>query len=82
MHRGSSPRHLNLEQGFPVKEKTAHLDSNARWWYTQKKPKSTTKQEKEQVARTELVMIPDVSHTLVMEKPVAFNALVDRFLRG
>ncbi len=36
----------------------------------------------EQVARTELVMIPDVGHTLVMEKPVEFNAAVDRFLRG
>ena len=36
----------------------------------------------EQVARTELVMMPDVGHTLVMEKPVEFNAAVDRFLRG
>ncbi len=36
----------------------------------------------EQVATSELVMMPDVGHTLVMEQPVAFNALVDRFLRG
>ena len=37
---------------------------------------------REQVATSELVMIPDVGHTLVMEQPVAFNVLVDRFLRG
>jgi 3-oxoadipate enol-lactonase len=35
----------------------------------------------EQVAGIELVMIPDVGHMLVMEKPVEFNAAVDRFLR-
>jgi pimeloyl-ACP methyl ester carboxylesterase len=34
----------------------------------------------EQVAGSELVMLPDVGHTLVMEKPAEFNALVDRFL--
>ena len=35
----------------------------------------------EQVTRSELVMLPDVGHTLVMEQPAEFNALVDRFLR-
>ena len=36
----------------------------------------------EQVAGSELVMIPDVGHTLVMEKPSEFNTLVDSFLQG
>ena len=35
----------------------------------------------EQVAASELVMIPDVGHTLVMEKPSEFNTLVDHFLQ-
>ncbi len=34
----------------------------------------------EQVAGSELVMIPDVGHTLVMEKPTEFNMLVAHFL--
>jgi pimeloyl-ACP methyl ester carboxylesterase len=34
----------------------------------------------EQVALAELVMLPDVGHTLNMEKPSEFNALLDRFL--
>jgi 3-oxoadipate enol-lactonase len=34
----------------------------------------------EQVGGAELVMLPDVGHTLNMEKPAEFNALVDRFL--
>jgi 3-oxoadipate enol-lactonase len=36
----------------------------------------------EQVAGSQLVMLPDVGHTLVMEKPLEFNTLVDHFLRG
>lgn len=36
----------------------------------------------EQIVGTESVIIPDVGHTLVMEKPAQFNALVDHFLRG
>lgn len=36
----------------------------------------------EQVAQSELVLLPDVGHMLVMEKPSEFNALVERFLRG
>lgn len=36
----------------------------------------------EQVAGSELVTIPDVAHTLAMEKPAEFNTLVDHFLRG
>lgn len=39
------------------------------------------KRVQEQVATSALVMIPDVGHTLVMEQPVAFNAVVDHFLR-
>jgi pimeloyl-ACP methyl ester carboxylesterase len=31
---------------------------------------------------TEQVIIPDVGHILVMEKPAEFNAVVDRFLHG
>jgi len=34
-----------------------------------------------QVAGSELVMIPGVCHTLVMEKPVEFNMLAAQFLR-
>ena len=34
----------------------------------------------EQVAGSELAMLRDVGHTLVMEQPAEFNALVDRFL--
>ena len=36
----------------------------------------------EGVAGAELVTIPDVAHTLVMEKPDEFNTVVERFLRG
>lgn len=36
----------------------------------------------EQVAGAELVMLPDVGHTLNMEKPTEFNALLERFLGG
>ncbi len=39
------------------------------------------KRVQEQVATSALVMIPDVGHTLVMEQPMAFNAVVDHFLR-
>ena len=35
----------------------------------------------QQIVETELVMIPDVGHTLVMDKPSEFNTLVDHFLR-
>jgi 3-oxoadipate enol-lactonase len=35
----------------------------------------------ESIAGSELVIIPDVGHTLVMEKPSEFNTLVDQFLR-
>lgn len=34
----------------------------------------------EQVANSELVMIPDVAHTLVMEKPDEFNGVVTQYL--
>ena len=34
----------------------------------------------EQVPGSELVMIPDVGHTLVMEKPSEFKTLVEHFL--
>ena len=36
----------------------------------------------EQIAGSELVRIPDVAHTLVMEKPAGFNLLVEQFLRA
>ncbi len=35
-----------------------------------------------QVTGAELVILPDVGHTLVMEKSAEFNMLVERFLRG
>jgi pimeloyl-ACP methyl ester carboxylesterase len=36
---------------------------------------------RDQVAGAEVVMIPDVGHTLVMEKPAEFNQVLDQFLR-
>ena len=36
-----------LNQGFTGKGKPAHLDSNGRWCYTEKKPMSVTKKEKQ-----------------------------------
>lgn len=36
----------------------------------------------QQVVGTELVILSDVGHTLVMEKPSEFNTLVDHFLHG
>jgi 3-oxoadipate enol-lactonase len=36
----------------------------------------------EQAATSELVVIPDVGHALVMERPDAFNTLLDRFVRS
>jgi pimeloyl-ACP methyl ester carboxylesterase len=36
----------------------------------------------EQVSGSELVLLPDVGHILVMERPAQFNALLDRFLRS
>jgi len=36
----------------------------------------------EQVAGAEMVVMANVAHTLVMEKPGEFNTLVAHFLRG
>jgi pimeloyl-ACP methyl ester carboxylesterase len=36
----------------------------------------------EQVSGAKLTVIPDVGHTLVMEKPAVFNALLEQFLRA
>ena len=34
-----------------------------------------------QIATSQLTIIPDTGHTLVLEKPAEFNTLVDQFLR-